>query len=231
MPLHKIHRNMYPYITHTWNPIKGECSHDCSYCYVKKMMQQFKQKQKLPKFYESELKVNLGTGKIIFVGSNIDIFSELIPFIWIINTLDHCKKYPDNLYFFQTKNPARYIEFANDNQFPEKVIFCTTIETNRYYPEIMGNSPMPLVRMKHINDMRLKKYATAITIEPILDFDFSIFSSTLIACRPNFIYIGMDSKKCGLPEPGKNKIKELIDVLRKSGLNVRIKDNLWRLIK
>ena len=24
--------NMYPWITHTWNPIKGKCPHDCTYC-------------------------------------------------------------------------------------------------------------------------------------------------------------------------------------------------------
>ena len=26
--------NMYGFITHTWNPIKGHCYHQCSYCYM-----------------------------------------------------------------------------------------------------------------------------------------------------------------------------------------------------
>lgn len=28
--------NMYEFVTHTWNPIKGKCSHGCTYCYMKK---------------------------------------------------------------------------------------------------------------------------------------------------------------------------------------------------
>ena len=28
---------MYEFVTHTWNPIKGKCYHDCSYCYMKKI--------------------------------------------------------------------------------------------------------------------------------------------------------------------------------------------------
>ena len=30
--LNKQKGNMYSFVTHTWNPIKGKCSHDCSYC-------------------------------------------------------------------------------------------------------------------------------------------------------------------------------------------------------
>ena len=28
--------NMYEFVTHTWNTIKGQCFHDCSYCYMKR---------------------------------------------------------------------------------------------------------------------------------------------------------------------------------------------------
>lgn len=31
MPLNKSTGNMYKFITHTWNTIKGECPHGCSY--------------------------------------------------------------------------------------------------------------------------------------------------------------------------------------------------------
>src|SRR3990167_1900105 len=30
--LNKQKGNMYGFVTHTWNPIKGKCSHNCSYC-------------------------------------------------------------------------------------------------------------------------------------------------------------------------------------------------------
>ena len=33
MPLNKTKGDMYDFITHTWNPIRGRCLHDCSYCH------------------------------------------------------------------------------------------------------------------------------------------------------------------------------------------------------
>ena len=33
MALTKSRGNMYPFVTHTWNAIKGICFHDCPYCY------------------------------------------------------------------------------------------------------------------------------------------------------------------------------------------------------
>jgi len=32
--------NMYDWVDYTWNPIKGKCEHDCSYCYMKKFGKQ-----------------------------------------------------------------------------------------------------------------------------------------------------------------------------------------------
>ena len=33
--LNKQKGNMYGFVTHTWNVIKGKCPHDCEYCYMK----------------------------------------------------------------------------------------------------------------------------------------------------------------------------------------------------
>lgn len=33
--LNKSKGNMYPWVTYTWNPIKGKCPHECRYCYMK----------------------------------------------------------------------------------------------------------------------------------------------------------------------------------------------------
>lgn len=49
--------NMYTWITHTWNTVKGECPHGCIYCYMKRFG-----KQKPVRFDEKELKTNLGSG-------------------------------------------------------------------------------------------------------------------------------------------------------------------------
>ena len=64
MALTKSRGNMYPFVTHTWNAIKGICFHDCPYCYMKKF------DGLLPiRFDPKELEVNLGEGNFIFVGN------------------------------------------------------------------------------------------------------------------------------------------------------------------
>lgn len=69
---------MYPFVTHTWNAIKGICFHDCPYCYMKKF------DGLLPvRIDPKELKVNLGNGNFIFVGSGTDAWAFDIPSDWI----------------------------------------------------------------------------------------------------------------------------------------------------
>ena len=91
--------NMYEFVNKTWNTVKGECFHDCSYCYMKRW-----KNLKPIRFDEKELKTDLGNGNFIFVGSSCDMWAKNIPEDWIQRTLEHCSKY-DNSYFFQTKNP------------------------------------------------------------------------------------------------------------------------------
>lgn len=127
---------MYEFITHTWNTVKGECPHDCGYCYMKRWG-----KLKPTRFDEKELKTDLGKNNFIFVGSSCDLFG-VGNIEWVDRTLQHCRKF-DNNYFFQSKNP-----FAFTNAgfvFPEKSTFCTTIETNRFY-EQMGDTPKPYTK-------------------------------------------------------------------------------------
>lgn len=75
---------MYTWISYTWNPIKGECPHNCSYCFMKRWG-----KQKPVHFDEKELKTDLGSGNFIFVGSSCDMFADDIPIEWIQKTLDY----------------------------------------------------------------------------------------------------------------------------------------------
>ena len=89
MPLNKSTGNMYKFITHTWNTVKGECPHGCSYCYIKHWG-----KQPLLHFDEKELKTDLGKGNFIFVGSSCDVFAKHIPYEWKIDTLNRCLEFP-----------------------------------------------------------------------------------------------------------------------------------------
>jgi len=207
---------MYDWITHTWNTVKGECPHGCTYCYMKRFG-----KQNPIRFDEKELKTDLGNGNFIFVGSSCDMFAESIPDEWIVKTLEHCGKF-DNKYLFQTKNPENIRRIlSNESRV------CVTIETNRHYPEIMQNSPTPTERFFQCQFIRHPLY---ITIEPIMDFDLVDFSVMISRLSPQQVNIGADSGNNYLPEPPKAKILELIRRLELS-TTVKQKSNLKRLLR
>lgn len=208
--------NMYSWINATWNTIKGECPHGCTYCYMKRFG-----KQKPIRFDEKELNSDLGSGNFIFVGSSCDMFAELIPDNWIIKTLEHCDKF-NNTYLFQTKNPKNIRRIL-----PEKSRVCVTLETNRWYPVIMQDCPKPEERVEQI---KLIRHPVYITIEPILDFDLDELLSMIYLCSPEQINIGADTGNNNLPEPSKDKLEQLIFAL-KSYYTIDQKRNLKRLLK
>ena len=211
--------NMYEWVTHTWNAIKGECPHGCTYCYVKRWG-----KQPDLHFDEKELKTDLGQGNTIFVGSSCDMFAEGILYEWIIRTIDHLNKF-NNTYLFQSKNPKWFDVLAIRDV--KKFILCTTIETNRVYPDIMKHAPDPIVRAFDFGKIPIKeKY---ITIEPIMDFDHDSLVELIKYCRPLQVNIGADSGRNGLPEPSRRKILELMEDLDQYTV-VKEKKNLKRLL-
>jgi protein gp37 len=173
---------------------------------------------------EKELSKNLGSGNFIFVGSSCDMWAEGIIGVWIDKVLQHIKKYPDNKYLFQSKNPARFIEFFD--YLPEVCHVGTTIETNRYYP-CMGLTPHPDWRAAAIAAPYTK--TRFVTIEPILDFDMRDFLAILKNANPDYINIGADSGNNRLPEPEPEKTRELIKELEKF-TKVHLKKNLKRLL-
>ena len=225
MPLNKQIGNMYPWITHTWNPIKG-CNHDCIYCYVKDLARRYNYSLK-PRFDEKELKINLGSGNKIFVGSTSDMFGYWIPDGWIKKILNYCEwDYPDNTYLFQSKNPKRFHKFLEN--FPRNIILGTTIETN-YDFKWISKAPLSSDRkicIETLNDLT----DIMISIEPVIDFDLKIMIRWMKDINPKFISMGADSKNHGLPEPSSDKIKKLITELNKF-TEVKIKNNLNRLLK
>ena len=68
MALNKSTGNMYAFVSHTYNPLKGECEHSCAYCFMRR-------KLLLPplRLELKELKVNLGEGNFIGCNSRYDI--------------------------------------------------------------------------------------------------------------------------------------------------------------
>jgi len=216
MALNKSKGNMYPWVTHTWNAIKGKCPHDCSYCYMKRYPQ--------PElhFDEEELKTDLGSGNIIFVGSSCDDFALSIPSMWVDRQLTICRFFPDNRYLFQSKMCGRFSLF----KFPDNTILGTTIETNRYYHGIT-KAPRPWERMMAMTC--IENYPKMVSIEPIMDFDIDVLVRWMLEIKPEFVSIGADSGNNHLPEPSSDKVKALIEAL-KDITEVKVKDNLKRLM-
>jgi len=185
-------------------------------------------KQKPVRFDEKELKTDLGEGNFIFVGSSCDMWANAIPEEWILKTIDHIDKYPYNKYLFQSKNPKRMFKERWMFRPTPNYIFGTTIETNRFYPQ-MGKAPEPFNRALNIAHMSNKYFRTMVTIEPIMDFDLKDLIFLVTMCNPEWVNIGANTNhKVKLCEPEPEKLQELIFELKKI-TKVKIKKNLNRL--
>ena len=214
MGLNKQTGNMYAFVTHTWNPIRGECPHDCSYCYMKVYPQgDFR-------FAEKEMGTNIGEGNFIFVGSSTDMWCDDTSIQWILDTLGHCRQFA-NRYLFQSKNPQRFLPFVS--RLPPDTILGTTIESNRY--STFSKAPPTLLRKEAMRKITLPKM---LSIEPIMDFDLDDMVRWVGEIAPEFVSIGADSKGHNLPEPSPKKVYQLIKELKDITV-VKVKDNLKRL--
>ena len=219
MTINQSKGNMYGFVTHTWNPIKGRCSHDCKYCYMKVFP------QGELRFDEKELQTDLGRNNFIFVGSSCDMWVNEVTDSLIKMIINHCKKYLENTYLFQSKNPMRFVKLR-DELISLNCILGTTMETNRQ--EILNKiSNAPLINERS-DAMTIKGFRKMITIEPIIDFDVMPFVSEIERTNPEFVNIGADSKNHNLIEPSPFKIQNLIKELEKF-TKVILKDNLNRL--
>jgi len=225
MPLRESKGNMYPFVTHTWRPIRGKCPHGCSYCFMNRWGE-------LPPLHldEKDLKTKLidpKTGKqglFIFVGSSTDMWAEGIDEDWIFKVLRYCEEFPENTYLFQSKNPSGFIT----DSFIES-LFATTIETNRRYV-CMGKTPDTLKRAHGMRDLVMKRLRTMVTIEPILDFDFEDLVKLIRLASPEWVNIGADSQGHHLPEPSAEKVSLLVEHL-KQFTKVKLKSNLKRIME
>jgi DNA repair photolyase len=212
--------NMYQFVTHTWNPIKGKCSHACQYCYMKGF------KQNAPRLDKSEFKADLGKGNFIFIGTGTDMWAENIPAEWISTVIFHCAKFPANKYLFQSKNPARFLELATMLDLSRNIL-ATTIETNR--PDLnLSLAPDFEARSLALRDLAKIGFQTEVTIEPILDFDLPDLYRLVRQACPTYVNLGADSKGCKLPEPNAEKIGALIAEIEQFA-KVHLKPNLKRL--
>lgn len=175
---------------------------------------------------EKELSIPLGNDKIIFVGSSTDMWADGVAIGWIEILLAHCRRYPENTYVFQTKNPVNLYRFQRE--LPPRCLLGTTLESDINHH--VSKAPIPLIRwLDMVMDVQPTRHPLFVSIEPIMDFDIETFTYMLNMINPEFVSIGADSQKHKLSEPPPEKIKELIIELRKF-TKVKIKSNLKRLV-
>ena len=211
---------MYAFVSHTYNPMKGECEHSCSYCFMRR-------KLLLPplRLELKELKVNLGEGNFIFVGSSTDEWAANVPSEWIEQILDYCDGF-DNKYLFQSKNPARFLKYL-EHPVMKKSVLCTTIETNRFYPDIMRNTLVPQERAAAMQEIDNYGIPTYVTCEPLMKFDPAELVELVRMCSPWQVNIGRNSRyDITLPEPTANEVKMLKAELEKF-TKVEVKANAY----
>jgi DNA repair photolyase len=211
-------KNMYSFVDKRWNPVRGKCVFDCSYCYTKQWGRSY------PLHLDRRvLKKDLGNGKIIFICSGCDLFAPDVPYEWQNLIVEQTQKYTENQYLWHTKNPYYLV---NRIRPAANYIACVTIETNKYLPSTISSAPMPWERIKYLHQWEGKRM---ITIEPIINFDLEPFVEMIKDILPIQVNIGADSRKCNLPEPSREKIIELISELE-NFTTVHKKSNLGRLL-
>ena len=124
----------------------------------------------------------------------------------------------------------RFTEFKGEYpEFENRIIFCTTIESN--IDDKVSKAPSPAERRDGIiaTKRMFPKAQISVTIEPIMDFDLPEFVEMIAAIEPDFVSIGADSKKSHLIEPSPVKLKALINQLSKF-TRIERKTNLDRIL-
>jgi hypothetical protein len=218
--------NMYA-AAKTWNPFKG-CEFDCSYCAPSFQRQSKRQKNLCqdcytytPHCHEDRLD-KIPSAPIIFVCGNADIsfcppdFARRI----IDRIVEHNTRAPDKTYYLQSKQPACFEPLLGI--LPGNVILLTTLETNRDagYAAV-SKAPPPSVRYQQFKALKYPR--KVVTIQPMLDFDHNPFADWICSIRPEYVWLGFNSKpeSVALPEPTPEKVQKFAGLLRKAGIEIR----------
>jgi len=223
--MNKTNGNMYEWVDKMWCPLQGQCPHQCSYCCVEHTPAgRMGVYSGPPRLSKRQMGLNLGSGKTVFVCHLGDLFADGISSFFIAEVIRRTQEFPDNTYVWQTKNPQRYHDF----RIRRNCALGTTIESDIWFPKIMGLAPHPLERMNAMLDAKQRSYRTFVTVEPILEFTEQL-ALDLVALHPDWVNVGADSKRHNLPEPSGDKVRGLVVTLREAGIEVREKPNLARI--
>jgi len=220
---------MYPLSVKQWNPYVG-CRHNCVYCrpsFQAQLKRWAKNRcelcyrfephihperldQKLPKTRYMQFIFTCACGDIAFC-----------PTDYLKRIVERMRMMPDGTFLIQSKNPATFRRV----KWPRNVILGVTIETNRDDLAMkVSRAPPPSKRFRDF--LEVEHEPKMVTHEPIMEFDLEALQEWDEELNPALIWIGYDSKRCGLPEPSLEKVKTLCWRLTKAGYAVILKNML-----
>ena len=208
----------------TWNPITG-CLLECDYCYAHDIARRFN-KSFDPEFHNDRLNAPQNTSlpkgdkpgdRRVFLCSMADMWGDWVPRRWIDLVLDVCRKSPNWTFITLTKNPKRYLNFAD--VMPDNIWLGATVEKQSR----VENTEVVFGKLRGLMDNVL-----FVSCEPLLEqIEFKDSFSDCI----NWIVIGGQSRTSKLPEfqPDGEWVKALTNQAWCENVPVYWKPNLkWR---
>jgi hypothetical protein len=146
-------------------------------------------------------------------------FKQMLAFI---------RSNPQSRFLIQTKRPKFLLKHC---PLPENVLVGITLESDLEtyatpssiltYHEVSPRST-PLVERAAIF-ASIPHNHKSVTIEPILQFNLKKLLQLIRDINPEVVYVGYDTKKCKLPEPTLAETTALMNLLKKEGFTVRLK--------
>ncbi len=217
------------------------CAFNCCYCAFRRMLKlsncqkcrDFEPHSHMEVLEKKPPKTKKGQFLTVALSSDISFMDD----DEFCKVLDYCSKWGDRTFLIQSKNPGYFLGL--EDRIPSNVIIGTTIETNRlvtsnlakntcfyndgsHYFIPVSKAPASNIRYEVMLSLDCRK---SVTIEPILDFDVDIMEKYIKDIKPEIVCIGYNShpEKNEMPEPTLYKVDKFVGILKKSGINVRLK--------
>lgn len=227
-----MNNTMYSQNVYFPDVFKG-CKNDCVYCKPSFQRQAKRQKQKCLKCYTFEPHAHLERLKhsapktigdqFVFFPKGGDLsFCDAISLLEMIN---YARDNPQTTFLIQTKNP----DWMANYRFPDNVILDITLETDRHIFQTLSDyhaydqiskAMLPIQRATIFSDIPHSR--KGVTVEPILQHSPKLVD-LILDIKPEFVYVGYDTKGCKLPEPTLKETLNFINELSNRKIEVRIK--------
>lgn len=216
---------MFPFITETWNPFKGRCPYECSYCWARNMAKRYKHLKE--KYFtdeqgidEKQINRKFKPGAFVFVQDMSDASTASLGDVARVMTV--IKLNPKTMFLFLVKNPRAYLQWIDHiaTRPPDNVILGATIETDD--PQLIrqhSKAPSPQSRLESLYELSKIGLKTFISVEPIMDFNPRL-NAAISLIGPWAIAVGYDNYHSNLPEPSLAKTMKLIEDLENGGIDV-----------